>query len=86
MATHSSILVWRIPWTEETGRLFNLYSLHYFNLLCFYGYFKSQTHTHTNTHIQDYPNCPTEAFNQFMFLPAVVDGFLDGIFPQAKLT
>ena len=20
MATHSSILVWRIPWTEETGR------------------------------------------------------------------
>ena len=21
MATHSSILVWRIPWTEETGGL-----------------------------------------------------------------
>ena len=21
MATHSSILVWRIPWTEEPGRL-----------------------------------------------------------------
>jgi len=21
MANHSSILVWRIPWTEETGRL-----------------------------------------------------------------
>ena len=21
MATHSSILVWRIPWMEETGRL-----------------------------------------------------------------
>jgi len=21
MATHSSILVWRIPWTEELGRL-----------------------------------------------------------------
>ena len=21
MATHFSILVWRIPWTEETGRL-----------------------------------------------------------------
>ena len=21
MATHSSILAWRIPWTEETGRL-----------------------------------------------------------------
>jgi len=25
MATHSSILAWRIPWTEEPGRL----SLHY---------------------------------------------------------
>ena len=21
MATHSTILAWRIPWTEETGRL-----------------------------------------------------------------
>ena len=21
MATHSSILAWRVPWTEETGRL-----------------------------------------------------------------
>ena len=21
MATHSSILVWKIPWTEESGRL-----------------------------------------------------------------
>ena len=24
MATHSSILAWRIPWTEETGRLTSL--------------------------------------------------------------
>ena len=23
MATHSSILAWRIPWTEETGRLYS---------------------------------------------------------------
>ena len=23
MATHSSILAWRIPWTEEPGRLDN---------------------------------------------------------------
>ena len=22
-ATHSSILAWRIPWTEETGRLYS---------------------------------------------------------------
>ena len=24
IATHSSILVWRVPWTEETGRLQSL--------------------------------------------------------------
>ena len=23
MATHSSILAWRIPWTEESGRLYS---------------------------------------------------------------
>ena len=26
MATHSSILAWRIPWTEETGRLQSMVS------------------------------------------------------------
>ena len=26
MATHSSILVWRIPWTEEPGRLWSIQS------------------------------------------------------------
>ena len=24
MGTHSSILAWKIPWTEETGMLYNL--------------------------------------------------------------
>ena len=24
MATHSSILAWRIPWTEEAGRLWSM--------------------------------------------------------------
>ena len=27
MATHSSILAWRIPWTEEPGRLQSIYGL-----------------------------------------------------------
>ena len=27
MATHSNILAWRIPWTEEPGRLQSNYSL-----------------------------------------------------------
>ena len=26
MATHSSILLWRIPWTEEPGRLYSPWS------------------------------------------------------------
>ena len=25
MATHSSILAWRIPWTEEPGRLWSVH-------------------------------------------------------------
>ena len=40
MATHSSILVWRIPWTEEPGGLQSQRVKH--NL--------SNTHTHINTH------------------------------------
>ena len=27
MATHSSILAWRIPWTEEPGRLYIVHSV-----------------------------------------------------------
>ena len=41
MATHSSILAWKIPWTEEPGRLESI------------GVAKSQTQlslTHTHTH------------------------------------
>ena len=26
MATHSNILAWRIPWTEEPGRLWSIQS------------------------------------------------------------
>ena len=45
MAPHSSILAWRIPWTEESGRL---YIVH--------GVAKRQTrlsdfHTHTSSHL-----------------------------------
>ena len=39
MATHSSILSWRIPWTEEPGRLTD------------HGIAKSQTRMNDNTHI-----------------------------------
>ena len=45
IATHSSILAWRIPWTEELGRLWSM------------GHKESDTterlstHTDTHTHI-----------------------------------
>ena len=46
MATHSSILAWRIPWTEESGGLYSPW-----------GHKDSDTteqltHTHTHTHTQ----------------------------------
>ena len=45
MATHSSILAWRIPWTEEPGRLQSM------------DHKESDTtehaHTHTHTHTRE---------------------------------
>ena len=44
MATHSSILAWRIPWTEEPGRLQSMGSQRVGHDLV------TDTHTHTHTH------------------------------------
>ena len=33
VATHSSLLAWRIPWTEEPGRLQSMLTLHLLHLL-----------------------------------------------------
>ena len=48
MATHSSILVWEIPWTEEPGRLqstwFQESDMTELAHVCVH------THTHTHTH------------------------------------
>ena len=48
MATHFSILVWKIPWTEETGRLqseeLQKSQTWLSNWAC------ARTHTHTHTH------------------------------------
>ena len=44
MATHSSILAWRIPWTEEPGELKSMglqRAVH-----------NRQTNTHTHTHTE----------------------------------
>ena len=44
MATHSSILSWRIPWTEEPGKLQSMGSQRV-------GHdWATNTHTHTHTH------------------------------------
>ena len=34
MATHSSILAWRIPWTEEPGRLQSMGSHTHIHIVC----------------------------------------------------
>ena len=44
MATHSSILAWRIPWTEEPGRLYSMGSQRVRHI------WPTNTHTHTHTH------------------------------------
>ena len=59
LATHSSILAWRIPWTEESGRL------------QFIGHKESDTteqltHTHTHTHNCN-PNKAKMAFGDAIF-------------------
>ena len=51
MTTHSSILAWKIPWTEEPGRLQSMGSQRV-------GHetenteASARTHTHTHTHTQ----------------------------------
>ena len=44
MATHSSILAWRIPWTEEPGELYSPWSRKESDTT------ELLTHTHTHTH------------------------------------
>ena len=49
MATHSSNLVWRIPWTKEFGRLGSPWVAKNQTWLSDF-HFISHTHTHTHTH------------------------------------
>ena len=48
MATHSSTLAWKIPWTEEPGRLQSMGSQrvgHDWACVCIYIYIYTHTHT-----------------------------------------
>ena len=46
MATHSSILVWKIPWTEEPGKLQSM-GLQRVRHDCVTKYIHTLIHTHT---------------------------------------
>ena len=57
MATHFSLLAWRIPWTEEPGRLHTVHGvaknqtlLSDFHSLKYIFSKHKHTHTHTHTH------------------------------------
>ena len=46
MATHSSILAWELPWTEEPGGLQSMRSQKGYSWVGVYA----RAHTHTHTH------------------------------------
>ena len=48
MATHSSILAWKIPWTEEPGGLQSM-GLQSETQLTVHARARAHTHTHTHT-------------------------------------
>ena len=50
MATHSSVLAWRIPWTEEPGRLQSMGSQRVWHDWTTSACVRTHTHTHTHTH------------------------------------
>ena len=49
MATHSSVLAWKIPWTEEPGGLQSM-ELQRFGQDLVYMCVCARAHTHTHTH------------------------------------
>ena len=50
MATHSSVLAWRIPWTEESGRLQSMGLQESDMTEQLSTHANTYTHTHTYTH------------------------------------
>ena len=57
MVTHSSILAWKIPWTEESGGLQSMgpkeldTTEHLTKYIYIYIYIHTHTHTHTHIHL-----------------------------------
>ena len=55
MATHSSILAWKIPWTEEPNELQSMGSQKSQTRLSTHRDTCMHTHTHTHTHTKENP-------------------------------
>ena len=58
MATHSTLLAWKIPWTEESGGLWSMGSQRdttEYTGTNVYMYICVYTHTHTHTRIKGVP-------------------------------
>ena len=53
MATHSSILAWRIPWTNEPGGLQSMGSQRVGHDLAAKQSIHTHTHTHTHTYVYE---------------------------------
>ena len=67
MATHSSILAWKIPWLEEPGGLLSMGLQRIghdwaIELVCPHGCVHARTHTHTNIHTY-----PSRSLQEFLF-------------------
>ena len=73
MATHSSILTWRIPWTQEAGRLQSMGSQGVRQN------WRDLAHTHTRTHTHTYKNSPDKNTG------VGSHSLLQGIFPTQRL-
>ena len=68
MATHCTILAWRIPWTGEPGELQSMGSQRVGHdwLSDYY------THTHTHTHTRMYRSCYVSLFAAYLWFSSFV--------------
>ena len=77
--THSSILAWKIPWTEESGRLQSMGSQrvrhNWATNVCAHACTHTHTHTHTHTVKPDFSGI-------FMCLQVLLESFLVVVFYQ----
>ena len=84
MATNSSILAWRIPWTEEPG---GLQSMRLQRIGHYWTCVRAHAHTHTHTHTHAYTtNFKLEATSESKICDYQLSGVSTVIlyFPKAK--